>query len=75
MDELDFPDALLRQLDEHTQNGFLLFYANPDGDPSYLPYSKSLSVVSGLLSHAKACAVAMESIMIQEMLESLSDDS
>jgi hypothetical protein len=63
----DFPQRLLEELDEHTSNGFVIFYTDKDGNSSFLPYTNGVTL-AGLLSHAKAASIAFESNLLQQMM-------
>jgi len=65
--EGDIPNRILQELNEHTSNGFIIFYTDKDGNSSFIPHCNGVTL-AGLLMHAKAAGVAFESGLLGQMM-------
>lgn len=69
----DIPQHLLESINEHTKDGFVIFYTDKDGNSSYYPMTKSLTTLGGLLTYAKGVGTAWESNMVSNLSDFFRD--
>jgi hypothetical protein len=69
----DIPQSILESINEHTKDGFVIFYTDKNGQPSYMPMTKSLNTLGGLLTYAKGVGMAWESNMVSNLMKHFQD--